>query len=162
MARKFLVTFVTFQPRHGIHPLVLKNRPGARRSGSENHSDEHALDFDSEVEGWKTRSRNPRAISDTLPPGSACNCRGHSPPFRARYIERCFSGWIELHGDRSSAMTRRCRAAWRSRHHAVSLSPTQKARHEGEWKRNFAARLLRLSQFASRFCGEKFGLPVIA
>src|SRR3954466_10980088 len=67
-----------------------------------NHSDEHDLDFDSEVEAMETKIRETRReIYGKLTAWQRVQIARHTQrPFALDYISRCFTEWVELHGDR--------------------------------------------------------------
>ena len=67
-----------------------------------NHSDEHELDFDSEVEAMENKIRETRrAIYDNLTAWQRVQIARHvQRPFALDYIGRCFTDWVELRGDR--------------------------------------------------------------
>ena len=67
-----------------------------------NHSDQHDLDFDSEVEAMETKIRETRRqIYDNLTAWQRVQLARHiQRPFALDYVARCFTNWIELHGDR--------------------------------------------------------------
>src|SRR6478735_1342043 len=133
-----------------------------------NHSNEHDLDFGSEVEAMETKIRETRrAIYDNLTAWQRVQLARHiQRPFALDYISRCFTDWIELHGDRNfgddKAMP--CGLAKLGRHRCVVVTH-QKGRDTKEnVKRNFGCahpegyrKALRLMRLA-----EKFGLPVIS
>jgi acetyl-CoA carboxylase carboxyl transferase subunit alpha len=133
-----------------------------------NHSDEHELDFDSEVEAMENKIRETRrAIYDNLTAWQRVQLARHiRRPFALDYIGRCFTDWIELHGDRVFGDDKAMPSglAKLGQHRCVVITH-QKGRDTKEnVKRNFgcahpegyrkALRLMRL--------GEKFGLPVIS
>lgn len=133
-----------------------------------NHSDQHDLDFDSEVEAMESKIRETRRqIYDNLTAWQRVQLARHiQRPFALDYVARCFTNWIELHGDRvfgdDKAMpsglaklgSRRC-----------VVITHQKGRDTKEnVMRNFGCahpegyrKALRLMRMA-----EKFGLPVIS
>ncbi|HEY3662539.1 MAG TPA: acetyl-CoA carboxylase carboxyltransferase subunit alpha [Chthoniobacterales bacterium] len=132
------------------------------------HSDKHSIDFDSEVESMELKIRETRReIYDNLTAWQRVQIARHvQRPFALDYIGRCFTEWIELHGDRvfgdDKAMP--CGLAKLGHQRCVVVSQ-QKGRDTKEnVKRNFgcaypegyrkALRIMRL--------GEKFQLPVIA
>jgi acetyl-CoA carboxylase carboxyl transferase subunit alpha len=133
-----------------------------------NHSDEHELDFDSEVEAMENKIRETRrAIYDNLTAWQRVQLARHiRRPFALDYIERCFSDWIELHGDRvfgdDKAMPSGLAKLGQRRCVVITH---QKGRDTKEnVKRNFGCahpegyrKALRLMRLA-----EKFGLPVIS
>jgi acetyl-CoA carboxylase carboxyl transferase subunit alpha len=132
------------------------------------HSDKHDIDFDSEVESMELKIRETRRqIYDHLTAWQRVQIARHvQRPFSLDYIGRCFTEWVELHGDRvfgdDKAMP--CGLAKLGAQRCV-LVTQQKGRDTKEnVKRNFgcaypegyrkALRIMRL--------GEKFQLPVIA
>ena len=133
-----------------------------------NHSDEHELDFDSEVEAMENKIRETRrAIYDNLTAWQRVQLARHiRRPFALDYIERCFSDWIELHGDRVFGDDKAMPSglAKLGPHRCVVITH-QKGRDTKEnVKRNFGCahpegyrKALRLMRLA-----ERFGLPVIS
>lgn len=132
------------------------------------HSDKHDIDFDSEVESMELKIRETRLqIYENLTAWQRVQIARHvQRPFSLDYIGRCFTEWVELHGDRvfgdDKAMP--CGLAKLGSQRCVVISQ-QKGRDTKEnVKRNFgcaypegyrkALRLMRL--------GEKFKLPVIS
>ncbi len=132
------------------------------------HSDKHSIDFDSEVESMELKIRETRRqIYDNLTAWQRVQIARHvRRPFALDYIGRCFTEWIELHGDRvfgdDKAMP--CGLAKLGPQRCVVVAQ-QKGRDTKEnVKRNFgcaypegyrkALRIMRL--------GEKFQLPVIS
>ena len=132
------------------------------------HSDKHDIDFDSEVESMELKIRETRReIYENLTAWQRVQIARHvQRPFALDYIARCFTEWVELHGDRvfgdDKAMP--CGLAKLGAQHCVVITQ-QKGRDTKEnVKRNFgcaypegyrkALRLMRL--------GEKFKLPVIS
>jgi acetyl-CoA carboxylase carboxyl transferase subunit alpha len=132
------------------------------------HSDKHEIDFDSEVESMELKIRETRReIYENLTAWQRVQIARHvQRPFALDYIARCFTEWIELHGDRvfgdDKAMP--CGLAKLGAQRCVVIAQ-QKGRDTKEnVKRNFgcaypegyrkALRLMRL--------GEKFKLPVIS
>src|SRR6187551_372880 len=132
------------------------------------HSDKHEIDFDSEVESMEIKIRETRRqIYDNLTAWQRVQIARHvQRPFSLDYIGRCFTEWIELHGDRvfgdDKAMP--CGLAKLGAQRCVVIAQ-QKGRDTKEnVKRNFgcaypegyrkALRLMRL--------GQKFKLPVIS
>ena len=132
------------------------------------HSDKHDIDFDSEVESMELKIRETRReIYENLTAWQRVQIARHvQRPFALDYIARCFTEWIELHGDRvfgdDKAMP--CGLAKLGAQRCVVIAQ-QKGRDTKEnVKRNFgcaypegyrkALRLMRL--------GEKFKLPVIS
>ena len=132
------------------------------------HSDKHDIDFDSEVESMELKIRETRReIYENITAWQRVKIARHvQRPFALDYLARCFTEWIELHGDRvfgdDKAMP--CGLAKLGAQRCVVIAQ-QKGRDTKEnVKRNFgcaypegyrkALRLMRL--------GEKFKLPVIS
>jgi acetyl-CoA carboxylase carboxyl transferase subunit alpha len=71
----------------------------------EGHSEEHDVDLDAEMEAIQEKIRKTRRqIYDNLTAWQRVQIARHiQRPFALDYIERCFTGWIELHGDRRFA-----------------------------------------------------------
>jgi acetyl-CoA carboxylase carboxyl transferase subunit alpha len=132
------------------------------------HSDRHDIDFDSEVESMELKIRETRRqIYENLTAWQRVQIARHvQRPFALDYIGRCFTEWVELHGDRvygdDKAMP--CGLAKLGTQRCVVITQ-QKGRDTKEnVKRNFgcaypegyrkALRVMRL--------GEKFQLPVIS
>jgi acetyl-CoA carboxylase carboxyl transferase subunit alpha len=69
------------------------------------HSTEHDVDLDSEMESIEQKIRKTRRqIYDNLTAWQRVQIARHvQRPFALDYIERCFSGWVELRGDRHFA-----------------------------------------------------------
>jgi acetyl-CoA carboxylase carboxyl transferase subunit alpha len=133
-----------------------------------NHSDEHDLDFDSEVEAMETKIRETRReIYGNLTAWQRVQIARHTQrPFALDYVSRCFTEWVELHGDRLFADDKAmpCGLAKLGPHRCVIVSH-QKGRDAKEnvmrcWGSPHpegyrkALRLMRLA--------EKFKLPIIA
>ncbi len=132
------------------------------------HSDKHDLDFDSEVESMELKIRETRReIYENLTAWQRVQIARHvQRPFALDYIGRCFTEWVELHGDRVFGDDRAmpCGLAKLGNQRCVVIMQ-QKGRDTKEnVKRNFgcaypegyrkAMRVMRLA--------EKFNLPVIA
>jgi acetyl-CoA carboxylase carboxyl transferase subunit alpha len=132
------------------------------------HSHEHRIDFDREVESMEQKIRETRRdIYENLTAWQRVQIARHvQRPFALDYVSRCFTDWVELHGDRffgdDKAMP--CGLATIGRHRCVLITQ-QKGRDTKEnVKRNFGCaypegyrKALRLMKLA-----EKFGLPVVA
>src|SRR5947209_4842307 len=132
------------------------------------HSDEHAVDLDSAVEAIEAKIRETRReIYDNLTAWQRVQIARHvQRPFALDYIGRCFTEWVELHGDRcfgdDKAMP--CGLAKLGPWRCVVIAQ-QKGRDTKEnVLRNFGCaypegyrKALRLMRMA-----EKFRLPVIA
>jgi acetyl-CoA carboxylase carboxyl transferase subunit alpha len=132
------------------------------------HSDQHDLDFDLEVEAMESKIRETRRqIYDNLTAWQRVQLARHiKRPFALDYIGRCFTDWIELHGDRVFGDDKAMPSglAKLGPHHCVVVTH-QKGRDTKEnVMRNFGCahpegyrKALRLMRLA-----EKFGLPVIS
>src|SRR5881398_2907585 len=132
------------------------------------HSDEHDVDLDSAVKAVDAKLRDTRRqVYGNLTAWQRVQIARHvQRPFARDYIERCFTNWIELHGDRRFADDRAMPsglAIFGGRRCVVITH--QKGRNTKEnVMRNFgcahpegyrkALRLMRL--------GEKFGLPIVS
>src|SRR5437660_8273027 len=133
-----------------------------------NHSDEHELDFDSEVETMENKIRETRrAIYDNLTAWQRVQLARHIlRPFALDYVARCFTDWVELHGDRVFGDDKAMPSglAKLGPHRCVVITH-QKGRDTKEnVKRNFGCahpegyrKALRLMRLA-----EKFGLPIVS
>src|ERR1700756_4784440 len=132
------------------------------------HSHEHDVDLDSEVKAIESKLRDTRReIYGNLSAWQRVQIARHvQRPFALDYVDRCFTGWTELHGDRCFADDRAmpCGVATFGGQRCVVITH-QKGRNTKEnVMRNFgcahpegyrkALRLMRL--------GEKFGMPVIS
>jgi acetyl-CoA carboxylase carboxyl transferase subunit alpha len=132
------------------------------------HSDEHDVDLDSAVKAVEGKLRETRRqIYSNLTAWQRVQIARHvQRPFAFDYIERCFTNWIELHGDRRFADDKAMPSglAMLGTQRCVVITH-QKGRNTKEnVMRNFgcghpegyrkALRLMRL--------GEKFGMPVIS
>lgn len=132
------------------------------------HSDQHALDFDSEVEAMEAKIRDTRRmIYDNLTAWQRVQIARHTQrPFALDYLARCFTEWVELHGDRHFGDDKAMPSglARLGPHHCVVIT-NQKGRDTKEnVKRNFGCahpegyrKALRLMKLA-----QKFGLPIIS
>src|SRR4029434_3559972 len=133
-----------------------------------NHSDAHDVDLDSAVKAVEEKLRETqREIYGNLTAWQRVQIARHTQrPFALDYIQRCFTNWMELHGDRRFADDRAmpCGMAMLGGQRCVVITH-QKGRNTKEnVMRNFgcahpegyrkALRLMRL--------GEKFGMPVIS
>ena len=69
------------------------------------HSSEHDVDLDSEVAAIESKLRDTRReIYGSLTAWQRVQIARHvQRPFALDYVERCFTGWTELHGDRCFA-----------------------------------------------------------
>jgi acetyl-CoA carboxylase carboxyl transferase subunit alpha len=133
-----------------------------------NHSGEHDLDLESEVEAMQVKiERTRREIYDNLSAWQRVQIARHTQrPFALDYIERCFTDWTELHGDRLYADDRAMPSGLaRLGPHRCVVITHQKGRNTKEnVMRNFGCahpegyrKALRLMRLA-----EKFGMPVIS
>lgn len=132
------------------------------------HSDEHAVDLESEVEAMEAKiEATRREIYDNLTAWQRVQIARHvQRPFAFDYIERCFTDWVELHGDRLYADDKAMPSGLaRLGSHRCVVITHQKGRDTKEnVMRNFgcahpegyrkALRLMRM--------GEKFGMPIIS
>jgi acetyl-CoA carboxylase carboxyl transferase subunit alpha len=153
------------QPLDFEKPILELQR---RLQDLKNHSDEHEIDFDTEVESMELKIRETRRkIYDNLTAWQRVQIARHvQRPFALDYVSRCFTDWIELRGDRvfgdDKAMP--CGLARIGSHRCVVIT-NQKGRDTKEnVKRNFGCahpegyrKALRLMRLA-----EKFRLPVIS
>jgi acetyl-CoA carboxylase carboxyl transferase subunit alpha len=153
------------QPLDFEKPIVELQR---RLQEIRDHSDEHALDFDAEVEAMEAKIETTRReIYGNLSAWQRVQIARHTQrPFALDYVERCFTNWNELHGDRlfgdDKAMP--CGIAKLAEQRCVVIT-NQKGRNTKEnVMRNFGCahpegyrKALRLMQL-----GEKFNLPVIS
>src|SRR5918996_82327 len=133
-----------------------------------NHSDQHDLDFDSEVEAMETKIRETRRqIYDNLTAWQRVQLARHiKRPFALDYVARCFTNFVELHGDRVFGDDKAMPSglAKLGPHRCVVITH-QKGRNTKEnVMRNFGCahpegyrKALRLMRLA-----EKFSLPVIS
>ncbi|MEY2439603.1 MAG: acetyl-CoA carboxylase carboxyl transferase subunit alpha [Verrucomicrobiota bacterium] len=132
------------------------------------HSHMHDVDVNSEVEAMEAKiDATRRAIYENLTAWQRVQIARHAQrPFALDYVDRCFTGWIELHGDRLFAEDKAMPSglAMLGSQRCVVITH-QKGRNTKEnVMRNFgcahpegyrkALRLMRL--------GEKFGMPVIS
>ncbi len=132
------------------------------------HSDEHDVDLDSEVEAMQAKiEKTRRDIYDNLTAWQRVQIARHvQRPFALDYIERCFTDWTELRGDRLFADDKAMPGGLaRLGPHRCVVVMHQKGRNTKEnVMRNFGCahpegyrKALRLMRLA-----EKFGMPVIA
>src|SRR4026208_535685 len=133
-----------------------------------NHSDAHDVDLDSAVKAVEEKLRETRRkIYGNLSAWQREQIARHTQrPFALDYVERCFTNWNELHGDRlfgdDKAMP--CGIAMLGEQRCIVIT-NQKGRNTKEnVMRNFGCahpegyrKALRLMQL-----GEKFNLPVIS
>ena len=152
------------QPLDFEKPILELQR---RLQDLKNHFNEHEIDLEREVESMETKIRETRMeIYNNLTAWQRVQIARHvQRPFSLDYISRCFTDWVELHGDRvfgdDKAMP--CGLAKIGQYRCVVVSQ-QKGRDTKEnVKRNFGCaypegyrKALRLMRMA-----EKFSLPVI-
>jgi acetyl-CoA carboxylase carboxyl transferase subunit alpha len=154
-----------WQPLDFERPIFELER---RLQDLKNHSDEHDVDLDPAIKELETKLRETRRqIHGHLTAWQRVQIARHvQRPFALDYIERCFTNWVELHGDRRFADDKAmpCGLATLGSQRCVVITH-QKGRNTKEnVLRNFgcahpegyrkALRLMRL--------GEKFGIPVIS
>src|SRR5262245_8182505 len=133
-----------------------------------NHSHAHDVDLDSAVKAVEEKLRETRReIYGNLTAWQRVQIARHTQrPFAMDYIERCFTNWIELHGDRRFADDRAmpCGLATLGTQRCVVITH-QKGRNTKEnVLRNFGCahpegyrKALRLMRLA-----EKFRVPVVS
>src|SRR5213593_332111 len=132
------------------------------------HSDEHDVDLDSAVKAVEAKLRDMRRqVYSNLTAWQRVQIARHvQRPFAFDYIERCFTNWTELHGDRRFADDRAMPSglAMLGGQRCVVITHQKGRNTKGNVMRNFgcahpegyrkALRLMRL--------GEKFGMPVVS
>src|SRR4051812_23175536 len=132
------------------------------------HSDRHDVDLDSEVEAMEAKIRaTRREIYENLSAWQRVQIARHvQRPFALDYIERCFTDWVELHGDRLFADDKAMPSGFgKIDGRSCVVITHQKGRNTKEnVMRNFGCahpegyrKALRLMRLA-----EKFGMPVIS
>lgn len=132
------------------------------------HSDRHDVDLDSEVEAMEAKiNATRREIYENLTAWQRVQIARHvQRPFALDYIERCFTDWVELHGDRLFADDKAMPSGMAKFDGRPCVIVThQKGRNTKEnVMRNFGCahpegyrKALRLMRLA-----EKFGMPVIS
>src|SRR5947208_2872544 len=156
---------MNWQPLDFEKPIFELER---RLQDLKNHSDAHDVDLDSAVKAIEEKLRDTRReIYGNLTAWQRVQIALHTQrPFALDYIERCFTNWVELHGDRRFADDRAmpCGLATLGSQRCVVITH-QKGRNTKEnVLRNFgcahpegyrkALRLMRLAQ--------KFNMPVIS
>jgi acetyl-CoA carboxylase carboxyl transferase subunit alpha len=132
------------------------------------HSDKHDVDLDPAIAAIEAKLRETRRqIYSNLTAWQRVQIARHTQrPFALDYIERCFTDWTELHGDRRFADDRAmpCGLGMFDGQHCVVITH-QKGRNTKEnVMRNFGCahpegyrKALRLMQL-----GEKFRMPIIS
>jgi acetyl-CoA carboxylase carboxyl transferase subunit alpha len=153
------------QPLDFEKPIVELER---RLHDLKEHSNKHNVDLEAAVKELEAKLRETRReIYGNLSAWQRVQIARHTQrPFALDYIDRCFTNWLELHGDRRFADDRAmpCGLAMLAGQRCVVITH-QKGRNTREnVMRNFgcahpegyrkALRLMRL--------GEKFGLPIIS
>jgi acetyl-CoA carboxylase carboxyl transferase subunit alpha len=132
------------------------------------HSVEHELDLHAEIAAMETKlDRTRHDIYDNMTAWQRVQIARHvQRPFALDYIERCFTDWVELHGDRSFGDDKAMPGGMaRLGQHRCVVVMHQKGRNTKEnVMRNFGCahpegyrKALRLMKLA-----EKFGMPLIA
>src|SRR5437763_8035676 len=132
------------------------------------HSSEHDVDLNSEVKAIESKLRDTRRqVYGNLTAWQRVQIARHvQRPFALDYVDRCFTGWTELRGDRQFADDRAMPAGLATLDSTRSGVIThQKGRNTKEnVMRNFAfahpegyRKALRLMRHA-----EKFNMPVIS
>jgi acetyl-CoA carboxylase carboxyl transferase subunit alpha len=154
-----------WQPLDFERPILELER---RLEDLNSHSDKHDVDLDPAIKELETKLRETRRrIYGNLTAWQRVQIARHTQrPFALDYIDRCFTNWVELHGDRRFADDKAmpCGLAMLGSQRCVVITH-QKGRNTKEnVMRNFgcahpegyrkALRLMRLS--------EKFGMPVIS
>src|SRR5881409_2567181 len=154
-----------WQPLDFERPIFELER---RLEDLKNHSDKHDVDLDPAIKTLEAKLRETRRqIYDNLTAWQRVQIARHSQrPFALDYVERCFTNWIELHGDCRFADDKAmpCGLAMLGSQRCVVITH-QKGRNTKEnVMRNFgcahpegyrkALRLMRLAQ--------KFKMPVIS
>src|SRR6266705_5701856 len=154
-----------WQPLDFERPIFELER---RLQDLKNHSDKHDVDLDSAIRELETKLRETRReIYGNLTAWQRVQIARHvQRPFALDYVERRFTGWTELHGDRRFADDKAMPGglAMLDSQRCVVITP-QKGRNTKEnVMRNFgcahpegyrkALRLMRLAQ--------KFSMPVIS
>jgi acetyl-CoA carboxylase carboxyl transferase subunit alpha len=153
------------QPLDFEKPIVELQR---RLQDLKEHSREHDVDLDREVEGIEAKLRDTRReIYGNLTAWQRVQIARHvQRPFALDYVERCFTGWTELRGDRRFADDKAMPSgvAMLGSTRCVVITH-QKGRNTKEnVMRNFGCahpegyrKALRLMQLA-----QKFNMPVIS
>jgi len=153
-----------WQPLDFERPIFELER---RLEDLKNHSDKHDVDLDPAIKTLEAKLRETRRqIHDNLSAWQRVQIARHTQrPFALDYVERCFTNWIELHGDRRFADDTAMPCGLAMLGSRCVVITHQKGRNTKEnVMRNFgsahpegyrkALRLMRL--------GEKFGIPVIS
>ena len=154
-----------WQPLDFERPIFELER---RLEDLKDHSDKHDVDLNPAIKELEAKLRETRRRTyGNLTAWQRVQIARHTQrPFGLDYVDRCFTNWIELHGDRRFADDKAmpCGLAMLGGQHCIVITH-QKVRNTKEnVMRNFgcghregyrkALRLMRL--------GEKFGMPVIS
>ena len=153
------------QPLDFEKPIVELER---RLQDLKEHSQEHDVDLNSEVAGIEAKLRDTRRdIYGNLTAWQRVQIARHvQRPFALDYVDRCFTGWTELHGDRRFADDKAMPSGFAMLDSTRCVVIThQKGRNTKEnVMRNFGCahpegyrKALRLMQLA-----QKFNMPVIS
>ena len=132
------------------------------------HSDKHDVDLNPPIKELETKLREKRRqIYGNLSAWQRVQIARHTQrPFALDYIERCFTNWVELHGDRRFANDKAmpCGVAMLDKQRCIVITHQKGRNTKQNVMRNFgcahpegyrkALRLMRL--------GEKFGMPIIS
>jgi acetyl-CoA carboxylase carboxyl transferase subunit alpha len=159
------LTLMEWQPLDFERPIFDLER---RLEDLKNHSDKHDVDLNPAIKELETKLRETRRrIYGNLSAWQRVQIARHTQrPFALDYIERCFTNWLELHGDRRFADDRAmpCGLATLDGKRCVVITHQKGRNTKQNVMRNFgcahpegyrkALRLMRL--------GEKFGIPVIS
>src|SRR3954451_15218060 len=132
------------------------------------HSDEHSVDLDSEIEAMQAKiEATRREIYENLTAWQRVQIARHvQRPFALDYIERCFSDWTELHGDRLFADDRAMPSglARLGPYRCVVITHQKGRKTKENVMRNFGCahpegyrKALRMMRLA-----EKFAMPIIS
>ena len=154
-----------FQPLDFEKPIVELQR---RLEDLKEHSREHDVDLDSEIQKIESKLRDTRReVYGNLSAWQRVQIARHvQRPFALDYVERCFTGWTELHGDRRFADDKAMPSGLAMFDSTPCVVIThQKGRNTKEnVMRNFGCahpegyrKALRLMQLA-----QKFNMPVIS
>src|SRR5436305_6496838 len=154
-----------WQPLDFERPIFELER---RLEDLKDHSDKHDVNLNPAIRELESKLREKRRqIYGNLSAWQRVQIARHTQrPFALDYIERCFTNWVELHGDRRFADDRAmpCGVAMFGRQRCIVITHQKGRNTKQNVMRNFgcahpegyrkALRLMRL--------GEKFGMPVIS
>jgi acetyl-CoA carboxylase carboxyl transferase subunit alpha len=153
------------QPLDFERPIVELQK---RLQDFKDHSDQHDLDFDAEVASLERKiEETRRSVYSNLTAWQRVQLARHvQRPYALDYVHRCFTDWVELHGDRTFGDDKAMPSglATIDRFRCVVLTQ-QKGRNTKEnVQRNFGCphpegyrKALRIMRLA-----EKFGLPIVS